>query len=56
MIDVTGIDGARQGDEVVIIGDLEDEKITACEIAGQTGTIANEVLSRLGRRLERYVN
>jgi len=54
MVDVTGIKGISQGDIAVIIGKSGNTKITACEIAEQTGTISNEILSRLGKRLERY--
>jgi len=54
MVDITGIKGISQGDIAVIIGKSGNTKITACEIAEQTGTIPNEVLSRLGKRLERY--
>jgi len=54
MVDITGVKGAKQGDVAVIIGKSEGAVITACDIAHQTGTIANEILSRLGERLERY--
>ena len=53
MIDVTDIPGVQSGDIAVIIGTSGEEEITACDIAEQTGTISNEVLSRLGSRLER---
>jgi len=53
MVDVTDCEGIRQGDAAVIIGESEGVAITACEIAAQIGTISNEILSRLGRRLER---
>jgi len=53
MVDITGSTGITQGDTAVIIGESEGAAITACEIAAQTGTISNEILSRLGRRLER---
>jgi len=55
MVDVTGIYDARQGDIAVVIGKSKNAVITACEIAEQTGTIANEILSRLGERLERHI-
>jgi len=55
LLDVTGIPDVRSGDIAVFIGRSGDEEITACDIAEQTGTIANEVLSRLGERLERRV-
>ena len=53
MVDVSGVDSAKQGDVAVIIGESQGATITACEVAGQIGTISNEILSRLGRRLER---
>ncbi len=55
MVDVTGIEGVRQGDIAVIIGRSGKAEITACEIAEQAGTVSTEVLSRLGPRLERVV-
>jgi len=54
MVDVTDIDEVRQGDIAVVIGKSKNAIATACKIAEQTGTIANEILSRLGERLERY--
>lgn len=53
MIDVSDIPDVQAGDIAVIIGTSGEEEITACDIAEQTGTITNEVLSRLGSRLER---
>ena len=55
MVDVTGIEGVRQGDIAVIIGRSGKAEITACDIAEQAGTVSTEVLSRLGPRLERVV-
>ena len=43
-----------QGDTAVIFGSSGDESISVCDVAEQAGTIANEILSRLGGRLERY--
>jgi len=56
MVDATHISGVGQGDIAVVLGKSGDKFITACEIAQQTGTISNEILSRLGRRLERHSN
>ena len=53
MVDITEIKGVEQGDIAVILGKSGNAEITACEIAEQTGTIANEILSRLGYRLEK---
>ncbi len=53
LVDVTGIPAIRAGDTATVIGADGSQIITACDIAEQTGTIANEILSRLGMRLER---
>ncbi len=55
MVDVSGIEDVKQGDIAVIIGKSDKDEITACEIAEQAGTVSTEILSRLGRRLERVV-
>ena len=52
LVDISNIPNVNVGDVAVIIGQSGDEKITACDIAEQAGTITNEVLSRLGQRLE----
>ena len=53
LIDVSEIAQAAAGDEVVLIGKCGEEEITASEFAAYAGTISNEILSRLGERLER---
>lgn len=53
LLDVTDISGAAPGDTAVLIGRSGSLEITACDIAEQAGTISNEILSRLGARLER---
>lgn len=55
LADVTDIPQTAAGDAAVLIGRDGDLEITACELAQQTGTISNEILSRLGPRLERMV-
>jgi alanine racemase len=52
IVDV-GDDDVRAGDDVVLIGAQGDEEITASEWAERTGTIAYEILSRLGTRIPR---
>ncbi len=52
-VDVTEIPGVRAGAIATIIGVSGETQISACEIAEQTHTISNEILSRLGSRLER---
>ena len=53
MVDITGIPDVKQGDEAVVIGRSGDCEITAYDLAKQSGSITNEVLSRLGDRLVR---
>ncbi len=55
IIDITDISNVKPGDIVTIIGQDGEEKITCEEIAKKAGTITNELLSRLGSRLERRV-
>jgi alanine racemase len=44
------------GDEVVLIGPQGDDRLDAWDLAGSAGTIAYEIVSRLGRRVpRRYV-
>lgn len=52
MIDVTGLD-VSPGDDVVLIGQQDGERITAREMAGAIGTIPWEIVCRLGARIER---
>ncbi len=53
LVDVTAIPEVRAGDPVTLLGESGGLAISACDMAGQAGTIANEILSRLGPRLER---
>ena len=53
LIDVSEIPHVSPGDEAVLIGKCGAEQITAGELARMVGTISNEILSRLGGRLER---
>ena len=54
-VDITEVPDVLQGEEAVLIGNLADEEVTACDLAELSGTIANEILSRLGSRLERIM-
>ena len=49
MVDVTDIEGVAVGDEGVIIGNQEDEQITADELASKTNTISYEVFCIIGK-------
>lgn len=53
MIDVTMIPGVVVGDEVVLIGQQENERITARDIAEWTGTISYEVLCAISPQIPR---
>lgn len=55
IVDVSEIPAARQGGIAVIIGKSGASEIRAYDIAEQSGTITNEVLSRLGFRLARTI-
>jgi alanine racemase len=55
MIDVTAIPGVRQGDEVVLIGEQGEERITAEDVAERLGTISYEVVSEILARVPRVV-
>lgn len=52
MIDVTGMDVAP-GDEVVIVGNQQDDAIGMREMAATIGTIPYELLCRVGSRIQR---
>jgi alanine racemase len=52
MANVTGLE-VSPGDEVVIIGPQEHDRIDVREMAAQIGTIPYEILCRIGSRIER---
>lgn len=57
MIDITGIDQPRVGDEIVLVGAQGSEEITLAEAAGWAGTSDTELAARFGKRLPRiYLN
>lgn len=53
MVNVTHISEARQGDEVVLIGQQGNEEITVEEVASRLGTIGYEVVSEILARVPR---
>ena len=53
LVDVTDLPTVAPGDEAVLLGASGQEAITAYDLARQSGTITNEILSRLGNRLPR---
>lgn len=57
MVEVTDIPGVNVGEEVVIIGEQGEERITVEELAEKIGTISYEIVCGLNKRLPRiYVN
>ena len=53
MVDVTELPGVERGDVATLIGRDGSAEITVEQAAADAGTIANELLSRLGSRVER---
>ncbi|RJG18864.1 serine racemase VanT catalytic subunit [Paenibacillus thiaminolyticus] len=53
MVDVTHIEGVQEGDTVTLIGQDGQASITAGEMASRCGTITNEIVSRIGQRVDR---
>jgi len=53
MIDVSQIDGAAVGDEVILMGRQGDEEISATELADRASTISWEITTRIGSRVRR---
>ena len=55
LVNVTDISDVKSGDVAVVIGRSGEQEITAYDLAEQTETITNELLSRLGSRLNRIM-
>lgn len=55
-VDVTLIPGVRAGSVATLIGQDGEEMITAAMVAKTGGSIANELLSRMGRRVRIFVS
>ena len=53
MLDVTEIEGAREGDEVVLIGTQAGERMSAEDLADACGTINYEIVTGIRRRVPR---
>ena len=53
MVDVTELPDVERGDVATLIGRDGSAGITVEQAAADAGTIANELLSRLGSRVER---
>ncbi len=54
-VDISNIPSVQAGEEAVLIGRCGQLQISVCDIASQAGTITNEILSRMGARLERVL-
>lgn len=53
MIDVSDIPDVKVGDEVILLGNDGDEKITAEDMAGWVGTINYEITTRIAEHIPR---
>jgi alanine racemase len=53
MVDITDVPDAKEGDEVLIFGSLNDKRISLNELATASGTIPYEILTHLSQRLHR---
>lgn len=53
LVDITDIPKVKAGDIATLIGKDGDNEITAADVAFNSGTITNELLSRIGTRLDR---
>ena len=53
MVDVTGLDDIKFGDEVILFGKSGDNNITVEELADLIGTINYEILCGIGKRVPR---
>ncbi len=53
MVDATGCDGVREGDEAVIMGSQGEDSIWADEIAKKAGTISYEIICAVAKRVPR---
>ena len=53
VIDVSKIDNAQVGDEVVLMGRDGNEEISCAELSKTAGTIPWEITTRIGARVRR---
>jgi alanine racemase len=52
-IDVTAVPGAEVGDDVLLFGEWQGQVLPPEEIAERAGTVAHELLSGIGPRVQR---
>jgi alanine racemase len=53
LVDVTDVAGVEIGDEVILIGARDGQRITAWDLANAAGTIPYEVLCNISKRVPR---
>lgn len=53
IVDITDLNKVVRGDIATLIGEEDGEQILATKVAGESDSIANELFSRLGSRLNR---
>jgi alanine racemase len=53
-VDLTEVEEASEGDEVILIGQQRGAEITADDVAGWAGTISYEVSCGLSKRVPRH--
>ena len=54
MLDVTGLEGVKPGDEVVLLGSQDGQRVTGDELAESAGTISYELYCSLGQANPRH--
>lgn len=53
VLDVTDAENAAEDDEVVLLGEQQDSRVSADDLADKAGTISYEILSRINPKLAR---
>lgn len=53
MADITGIEGAKVGDEVVIFGKSQEKYVSVCDVAKLCDTIPYEIYTSISQRVKR---
>lgn len=51
LVDLTELENPQVGDEVVLVGQQGNDKITADEVGSKADTISIEIVTRIGRRM-----
>ncbi len=53
MVDLTGVSGAKEGGEAILLGGSGDQRISAADLARRCDTISYEILCGIGKRVPR---